>query len=198
MAFLTFGIGAALALVLLNYVTSDESMKRFRLDAIIETSAQNRSMYEGFSEKYEGSYFSLGTSNPYLIIPNGIAAALFRPFLWEANSITAILSSLESLFFLYLTIFYMYKKGIKGFFRDIFKHPVLVMCLMFSLVFAAAVGSTALNFGSLSRYKIPALPFYLGMLLILHQEAGLQFPRWFKKLLGYKSAPRWAGKTAMR
>jgi hypothetical protein len=196
MAIMTFAIGAILAVVLLNYVTSDESMKKFRIDAILETSAQNREIYEDIGAKYEGSYFNLGTTNPVLIIPNGIIAALFRPFLWEANSITALLSAFESLFFLYLTIFYMFKKGVGSFFRNIFKSPVLVLCFIFSLVFAAAVGSTALNFGSLSRYKIPCLPFYLGMLLILYQQAGVQFPRWFKKMLGYKSAPRWANKTA--
>jgi|GEM_PF-257753 len=192
MAGLTFVISIVVAIIMLNYVTSDESMRAFRLDAIMASSEANRAQYEQFGEKLEGSYFSIQTENPVLLILNGITATLFRPFLWEANSVTALLSSLEALFFLYLTLGYMFKKGLKPFFKNILNQPILLMCFVFSIIFAAAIGSTALNFGSLSRYKIPAMPFYLIMVLVLWQQAGLQFPRWFKRLLGYKSAPRWA------
>ncbi|HEX2627488.1 MAG TPA: hypothetical protein VHM26_00700, partial [Chitinophagaceae bacterium] len=56
---------------------------------------------------------------------------------------------------------------------------------VFSIIFAAAIGSTALNFGSLSRYKIPCLPFYLIMIFVLFREGGLLYPSWFRKFLGY-------------
>lgn len=197
MGVLTFGVGAVLAVVLVNYVTSDESLKAFRLEAIIETSAQNRSLYEGFEEKYEGSYFRIGTTNPVLLILNGIAATLYRPFLWEANSATALLSALESLFFLFITLSFMFKKGVRTFFKNIFSQPVLLLCFIFSIVFAAAVGSTALNFGSLSRYKIPCMPFYLIMILILYRKANIKYPNWFRKLLGYKTLPPWLQKSAV-
>ncbi len=197
MAILTFAIGGILAIVLINYVTSDESMRAFRLDALMETSEHSRTLYEGFGSKYEGSYYSIGSSNPVLLVPLGIVATLFRPFLWEANNATALLSALEALFFLYLTVYLMYKKGIGKFFKNIFNQPLMLLCFLFSMVFAAAIGSTALNFGSLSRYKIPCLPFYLFMVLILWQQAGLQYPRWFKKLLGYNTLPPWIRKTAI-
>jgi hypothetical protein len=185
MAMITFVVGGILALVLVNYVTSDESAKAFKLDALVETSTQNRLVYEDIGQKYEGSYFTIQTSNPVLLILNGIAAALFRPFLWEINGITAFMSAMEALFFLYLTVMVMYKRGPLNFFRNAFKQPVLLMCFVFALVFSAAVGSTALNFGSLSRYKIPCLPFYLTMVLILYRQGGLTYPDWLKKLLGY-------------
>ncbi len=186
MAIITFIIGVFLAVVLVNYVTSDESLKQFRLDAISESSAQQRSLYESFGESYEGSYYKIATSNPFLLALNGIAATLFRPFLWEINSITALLSSLESLFFLYITILLMAKAGFLNFFRNTFRQPPLLMCFVFAIIFAAAVGSTALNFGSLSRYKIPCLPFYLIIILILYRQSNLEYPTWFKRLLGYK------------
>lgn len=189
MAMITFVIGGLLAFVLLNYLTSDESAKAFKLDALVETSTQNRATYEEIGSKYEGSYFTIQTKNPALLILNGIAAALFRPFLWEINGITAFLSALEAMFFLYLTFMVMYKGGPLNFFRNAFRQPVLLMCFVFAIVFSAAVGSTALNFGSLSRYKIPCLPFYLAMVLILFRQAGLVYPDWLKKLLGYNKPP---------
>ena len=194
MGVFTLGIGVFLALRLVNYVTSDESLKAFRLDTIADFSEHNRNLYESFSQTSEGSYFSIKTSNPALLFLNGIVATLYRPFLWEINGVTALLSALEALFFLYLTFYFMFKKGVKTFFKYIFSQPILFLCLIFSLVFAAAVGSTALNFGSLSRYKIPCLPFYLVMMFVLFQEFKIQFPGWLKKILGYKTLPAWMEK----
>jgi hypothetical protein len=186
MTFMTLAIGGVLAITLINYVTSDESMKAFRFDTLLETSQQNRELYAGFSEQYEGSYFEAGSSNPFMMMLNGIVASLFRPFPWEARNIPAMLSALEALLFFYLTLNFMFRKGLMRFFRDIFSDPVLMLCFIFSIVFAAAVGSTALNFGSLSRYKIPCLPFYLMMVLVINQQAGVKLPDWFRKMLGYK------------
>lgn len=197
MALLTFTAGAATAYLLVNYLTSDESLQAFKLDTIMETSQNNRQLYEGFGQQYEGSYFTIQTTNPVLLVLNGIVATLFRPFLWEINSPTALLSSLEALLFLYFTGFYMYKRGVITFFRKAFSNPVLLMCIVFTLIFAAAIGSSATNFGSLSRYKIPCLPFYLAMVMILYRQAGLIYPNWFNKLLGYKVEQKRFRKAAL-
>ncbi len=186
MAFLTFASGVGLAFMMINYATSDESLKQFRLDSLAETSSYQRELYEEFSQTNEGAYYSIGTSNPVLLVLNGIVATLFRPFLWEVNSPTALLSALESLLFFFLTVTLMYRKGFLNFFRNTFRQPLLLMCFIFSIVFAAAIGSTALNFGSLSRYKIPCLPFFLVMVFILYHQSGLSYPKWLRNLLGYK------------
>jgi hypothetical protein len=47
------------------------------------------------------------------------------------------------------------------------KDPNIIFCLIFSLIFAFAVGISSYNFGALSRYKIPCLPFYAAFLFIL-------------------------------
>lgn len=187
MATFTLSLGVYLAIILLNYATSEESLKSYRFDTISQTSAYSRSLYETPGGNKDGAYYQIGTSNPILLLLNGIAATFFRPFLWEVNGITALFSALESLFFLILTLVLIYKRGVLNFFRKAFSHPVLMMCFVFSIVFAAAVGSSALNFGSLSRYKIPCLPFYLLMILILYRQGGLAYPRWLNKLFGYKT-----------
>jgi hypothetical protein len=40
--------------------------------------------------------------------------------------------------------------------------------LVFSIVFAFAIGISTFNFGSLVRYKIPIYPFFLSMLFVLN------------------------------
>jgi hypothetical protein len=186
MAVITFTAGTGTALLLINYTTSDESMKSFQLDTLVETSNFQRSIYEGFSQQFEGSYFNLGSDNPVLLFPLGVVATLFRPFLWETSSPIVMLSAIEALMFFSFTFMFMIKKGFFTFFSAAFKYPIFIMCLIFTFLFAAAVGSTATNFGSLSRYKIPCLPFYLSMILILYREAKLEHPKWFSRILGYR------------
>jgi hypothetical protein len=51
------------------------------------------------------------------------------------------------------------------------------------MVFAVAVGASTSNFGALSRYKIPCMPFYFIMLLMLYKKAFLAYPKWFNSVL---------------
>jgi hypothetical protein len=62
------------------------------------------------------------------------------------------------------------KNGIPKFARRIAKDPNLSFFLVFSLIFAFAVGVSSYNFGALSRYKIPCLPFYAAFLIILYYD----------------------------
>jgi hypothetical protein len=43
-------------------------------------------------------------------------------------------------------------------------------CFLFSCVFALFVGASTLNFGSLVRYKIPCMPFYLIALFLIYDK----------------------------
>lgn len=97
--------------------------------------------------------------------PQAVVVTLFRPFPWEARKVIVALSALEALLFLYLTLRVLIKKGTKFF--SLLKDPNLVFFLIFSLIFAFAVGISAYNFGTLSRYKIPCMPFYAAMLMIM-------------------------------
>lgn len=101
--------------------------------------------------------------------PAAIIATLFRPYIWESKKASTLLSSLESLAMMIFTLFVLVKVGIKKFVFTILNKPIVLYCLMFSIIFALFVGATTLNFGSLVRYKIPALPFYvIGLFFILY------------------------------
>ena len=91
---------------------------------------------------------------------------LFRPFIWEARKVIVGLSALEAIAFLLGTLYVLMKIGIGGFFRKVFSDPNLTFFLCFSLIFAFAVGISSYNFGALSRYKIPCLPFYSALLIV--------------------------------
>jgi ABC-type Fe3+ transport system permease subunit len=100
--------------------------------------------------------------------PAGVVVTLFRPFPWEVKKVIVALSALEAIIFLAGTLIVFFRNGFWGFFRKIFSDPNLTFFLSFSLIFAFAVGVSSYNFGALSRYKIPCLPFYAALLIILY------------------------------
>ena len=91
------------------------------------------------------------------LIP-AVVVTLFRPFPWEINSLMVMFSSIESTGFLFFLLFilFFHRSGLK----IVLQNPILLSFLLFSILFAFAVGISTYNFGSLSRYKIPALPFF--------------------------------------
>lgn len=122
--------------------------------------------------EYKGTSFDIGDFEPTLAgitskIPAAVNAGLFRPFIWEARNPVMLLSGIENLVFLGLTIRLFFTLGLFGFFKRIGENPLLIFSLVFALFFAFSVGLTTSNFGSLVRYKIPCEPFYLGMLYAL-------------------------------
>ncbi len=130
---------------------------------------ESRSSYS-LGVDFDGSMGSL-----LKLAPMAITVTLFRPFIWEANSPAALLSSVESMFVMYLTITVLILYGFRGFFSAISKEPTVLYCLLFSILFALFVGATTGNFGSLVRYKIPCMPFYVvGMFIIQHQGKKLK------------------------
>ncbi len=185
--FFTIIAATALIVVLINYVTSAVNLSSFRLENILETSDFNRRIYENDASQMEGSYFQLQTGNPAILVMNGFIASLFRPFIWEISSPIVLLSALEALIFILLTAYFLIKKGVMKYFRTAFSSPVLILCSSFAFVFAASVGSTATNFGSLSRYKIPCLPFYLIMIFAIYFQNGLKLPSWTNRIFNLVS-----------
>jgi hypothetical protein len=124
------------------------------------------------SDRYEGNSFDIGdfeSTVPGILskVPAAINAALFRPYLWETNNMTMLLSGLENVILLGFTIYLLIKLKVINFFRLIFRHRILFFTVYFSMFFAFSVGLTTSNFGSLVRYKIPAIPFFVISLVII-------------------------------
>jgi hypothetical protein len=59
----------------------------------------------------------------------------------------------------------------------------MLMSFVFAFVFAVAVGISSANFGALSRYKIPCMPFYLVLMVLLYNKTALPYPKWFQKII---------------
>jgi len=124
------------------------------------------------ADYYGGNSFDIGEFDatvPSMLAkaPAAINAALFRPFLWEARNIVMVLSALEGAILMIFTLRILIRLRIIGVIPLLIKNHLLSFSLIFSLFFAFSVGISTSNFGSLVRYRIPVLPFYVACLFIM-------------------------------
>ncbi len=146
-------------------------MAKFSVDKVFSTAAVIQQ--DLTDEKQYGSHsYNIGSFDASVggVIgkaPAAVTAGLFRPFLWESNNIVMLLSGLENSFILLLSVILLIRIRILRIVRIIFKNPLLLFSLSYSILFAFSVGLTSANFGALVRYKIPLLPFFVASLFIL-------------------------------
>ncbi len=112
----------------------------------------------------------ISISNPLSILQYLLGAlnvSLFRPYLWEVKKPIMVLTALESvltfIMIAYLLISVRFVVLYKAFKKDRF----ISFSFWFVVLLALAAGSISFNFGALARYKMPFIPFFFGMFLIL-------------------------------
>jgi len=168
-----FAASVMLVGIYLAILEIGEDNKRYNIKNVAETAEATARWLTFVSEREGGSAYSLGDFD---YTPAGmmrkshkaIWVTLFRPYLWEVKNIVMLLAALESFVFLLLTLYILISSGFKFSIKYITSSPVIIFCLIFAITFSFAVGISTYNFGSLVRYKIPMIPFYLSGLFILY------------------------------
>lgn len=150
-----------------------KQLGEYSLDNVLQTAHVTQRYIGSVSNLEGGSAYSLGELDPSLTgmlskFPQAVVVTLFRPFLWEIKKPIMLLSAIESFVFVVLVFMILFKNGIKSTVRKIIADPNLLFFSLYSLIFAFAVGISTGNFGTLSRYKIPCMPFFAALLLILY------------------------------
>lgn len=160
----------------ISYViaNSEDLFKEYSSDKILESISGKQNAFNAQDKGDAGSFFSLGEFDGSVggiisLAPKAIVATFFRPFIWESKNLIMLLSSLEALGILLFTLYVLLKpRGLINFFPAIFNNSIVFYCLTFSILFAIFVGISTYNFGSLVRYKIPCIPFYVSSLIIIN------------------------------
>jgi hypothetical protein len=172
------------ALIFGSVIAGQQVMKQFQdqlgsyaAEDISKQVDKQRSAYRDDPNSGGGdSNFSLGVefdgsiTSLVKMAPAAIIATFYRPFLWESHKVSTLLSSFESLFIMMFTLLVFFRAGPKMFFGAILKDPTILYCILFALMFGLFVGATTPNFGSLVRYKIPCIPFYLIALFLIQDR----------------------------
>jgi hypothetical protein len=71
------------------------------------------------------------------------------------------------MFLIFISLRILIRLRVYGVIPMSIKHPLLTFSLIFSLFFAFSVGISTSNFGSLVRYRIPVLPFFIASLYMM-------------------------------
>lgn len=164
--FILFGIG-------FGYIfmsTLGEALAEYKLDTILEKAVVNQRDLK--SDYHKGNAFNIGefdasAGSILSKFPIATFSAIYRPLIIESNNAVMFLSGIENLIILIFSIRVLLMVRVFGIFRFIFKHHLLTFSFFFSIMFAYSVGLSTSNFGSLVRYKIPCMPFFVATLYII-------------------------------
>lgn len=143
---------------------------KYSLENVAKTSYTTSSYIAAVSGD-DGSAYSLGDMDPSIAgmlkkFPLAVNVSLFRPYLWETRKPLQLLNAIEAFMFMWVTIKILFSIGVRTVWKTISEDPTIQFCLIFTIIFAFAVGLSSGNFGALSRYRIPCLPFF-GIALVL-------------------------------
>ncbi len=168
-----FAIGGITGFIFASINTIENSVAETAL--LVQSNIDNYGSAE--SDESQGGFkpmnFDISAAGIILATPVTVFSTLYRPFLWEAKKPIMFLSALESLV-MFLSFFYVVIKArFFGFFRILLSDPAVLFCFIFCTLMAMIVGFTTFNFGTLVRYRLPLLPFYIFMILLLNLKIQL-------------------------
>lgn len=97
-----------------------------------------------------------------LALPIGVLNALFRPFIWEAINLLQFLAAVENL----SVVIFLFHSLFVYFFRTTENNKLNLRFFLINMsvvvfVGAAGVGLYSSNSGTISRYRVPVIPFLL-------------------------------------
>jgi hypothetical protein len=156
-----------------SFVKIGEGDRRYAVENIAKTAQITAYDIRFYTGRDAGSGYTLGEldgsfTSMLKLAPQAINVSLFRPYLWEVKNPLMLLSGLESLTFFILTVGLIFRYRLSA--VHAFRNPDVSFSFVFALIFAFAVGVSSFNFGTLSRYKIPLLPFYAVALALIFYE----------------------------
>ncbi len=94
--------------------------------------------------------------------PQAFFITMFRPFIFEANSVLILMAALENLLILFILIMAILFFNFQKINKNIFYSCLFAVIFMFVLT-----GLITPVMGAMVRYKVPALPFLMTMLIML-------------------------------
>jgi hypothetical protein len=152
---------------------------------VAETMAYTQEVWkQGADRGYAGgSSIDIGSGEAKTIpeqlkfVPLALVNALFRPVVVEAKNAPAMGGAVENALLLLAVLSLLVGAARSAVRAALFRTPMLLSSAVFVVVFAAGVGLATSNLGTLSRYRMPMMPFYVTTVLVLlrrSREAGAQ------------------------
>lgn len=168
------GIAGVVAMVVLG-----ELFPQYSIGGLAEEAAELQ--YQG-EQIQGGSSYAIGDAEETSLMgqlafaPVAITASLFRPFIFEAHNSVALINAIETTVVLFLWLRILWTRGVSDAWRLLRSSPALMFCVVFIVLFGLGVGLATTNLGTLSRYRVPMMPLY-GLVLLMLLPLGTEEKR---------------------
>jgi hypothetical protein len=163
---LVLGLGAAvLGLTVLSKV-----FPQYALDSLAEQAALQQEVGQLASGQSTYSLIADPSDATLLVqlayAPVALLTSLYRPLLVEASSPQILVNALETTALLVMTVVALWKVPLRSLRMALTQAPVAVFSVTFVIMFGIAVGLATTNLGTLSRYRMPLVPFFATLLVV--------------------------------
>jgi hypothetical protein len=140
------------------------SVEKYIKEAEVQTKDFNENkLYTG--KKYSIEVTDYSPVGLMKVFPQAILAGLFRPYIWEALSVSLFLNGIESTILIYFVIKF-FTKNRRQRIKMIRENEFLLFSFFFILIFGFITGFSSIIFGVLVRLRAPLLPFFALLLAV--------------------------------
>lgn len=152
---------------------------RIALDHLLdEVSRMQEAGYSGRGSAYTlSASVSHSAAGQLVLMPLALFTGLYRPGLWEVRNGLMAANALETAVFLGGSFNAARRLSLQRLLEAIRAWPLLLFLLAFVLIMGLATGLTSANLGTLSRYRMPLLPFFAALLFLLNTPPPAQLRR---------------------
>jgi hypothetical protein len=154
------GLGSSIIVV----VGLGRAFPEFAMDRLAEAAAVYQ---DGEYGTEGGSTISIGDpsqtslAGQFAFVPLALVNVLFRPFAFEVRNAMMAVNAAETTVLSAYLAWLLLRRRARSTVDRILASPELVFSLVLVLTMAVGVGLTTTNLGTLSRYRMPLMPFYV-------------------------------------
>ena len=146
------GIGAIL--VFFQSSVADDFLKEA---AVINQDMTTNKSYG--TNRYDLGVTDYSPAGMIAAFPASVLAGFYRPYIWEALSVSLFLNGIESVVLIFYTFRFLISGNVFKRIKRIRQHEFLIFAFFFAVILAFFAGFTSILFGVLVRFKAPVLPF---------------------------------------
>lgn len=163
---------AGLAVAAVGVVGIGQMFPQFAADQLLEAVADEQALGARFQR---GSSIQMrggdGVVGQLALAPLALVNAWFRPTLLDAYNAQMFVNALETTVITVAGARALFVLRPAEFWRRISSRPILIFGLVYALSLGVGVGLTSTNFGTLSRYRMPLVPFLTAVVVSLQVAA---------------------------
>lgn len=168
-------IVAAFAVAIAGVLVLGRLFPSFSVDTVGSTAAGLQHAGEGMQTAND-SYVAIGDASEKTLagqgrfFPLALFNTLFRPVIFEVRGPVILAAALEMSVLTVLLLRVLARLRDPRVRSTIRNSPMVVFCVAFVVTFGIGVGIATTNMGTLARYRMPMMPFYVTSLLLVHRR----------------------------